>query len=500
MDRAALYAAGLRQLREQRPAEAAETFRRLLQIAPEHFEGRVDLGVALLSLGRSAEAEAAFREALVARPAHPMALKNLGVLLMEQSRHADGLALADAVLAREQNHRQALLLRGAALAGAGQVEEAVGAYGRVLAARPDDHEALTQLGLAQAALQQYGAALEALDRAVALRPDDPFARSRRGALRLQLGDFGGWTDYEARLDLRRFLTRSGGIITPAIAGQLTRSAAGAEVLADRRVLLLGEQGIGDQLMFASMIPDVARTAAAVSCVCDPRLVRLFANSFDQVRFDGPLTAQIRRNEIDAVLAMGSLGGMFRTRKADFPGSPYLRPRPAIRDAWAQRLGPASGRLRVGLSWRGGLPSTRRNERSLSLEQLRPLLALPACEFVSLQYGEVEAEVAGSGAPIRAFPPADIDDFEDLAGLVANLDVVVSVQTALVHLAGALGKSCLTLVPHNPEWRYGARGETMPWYGAVRLFRQGEPGAWAPVIDQVAEALRGLSPGSASIGG
>lgn len=499
MDQAALYAAGLQQLREQRPAEAAETFRRLLQVAPKHFEARVDLGVALLSLGRSGEAEATLREALVARPTHPTALKNLGVLLMEQSRHADGLALADAVLAREPNHRQALLLRGAALTGAGQAEAAVEAYRRVLAARPDDHEALTQLGLAQATLQQYGAALEALDRAVALQPDDPFAQSRRGALRLQLGDFGGWTDYEARLDLRRFLTRSGGIITPAIASQLTRSAAGVAGLADRRVLLLGEQGIGDQLMFASMIPDLARATAALRCVCDARLVRLFANSFDKVGFDGPTTAQIRRDEIDAILAMGSLGGLFRGRAADFPGSPYLRPSAAIREAWGRRLGPASGRLRVGLSWRGGLPSTRRNERSLALNQLQPLFALPGCEFVSLQYGEVAAEVADAAAPIRVFPPADIDDFEDLAGLVANLDVVVSVQTALVHLAGAVGKTCLTLVPHNPEWRYGAHGETMPWYGSVRLFRQDAPGAWAGVIGRVADALRDMRSRAVAIG-
>lgn len=206
------------------------------------------------------------------------------------------------------------------------------------------------------------------------------------------------------------------------------------------MLLLGEQGIGDQLMFASMIPDLARATAALRCVCDARLVRLFANSFDKVGFDGPTTAQIRRDEIDAILAMGSLGGLFRGRAADFPGSPYLRPSAAIREAWGRRLGPASGRLRVGLSWRGGLPSTRRNERSLALNQLQPLFALPGCEFVSLQYGEVAAEVADAAAPIRVFPPADIDDFEDLAGLVANLDVVVSVQTALVHLAGAVGKT------------------------------------------------------------
>ncbi len=128
-----------------------------------------------------------------------------------------------------------------------------------------------------------------------------------------------------------------------------------------------------------------------------------------------------------------------------------------------------------------------------MAQLAPVLDLPGCEFVSLQYGDVAAEVAavnaGRGVPVRTFDPAETHDFEDLAGLIANLDVVVSVQTAAVHLAGALGTDCLTLLPHNPEWRYTASGSAMPWYRSVELYRQPEPGAWEPVVREVAEALK-----------
>ena len=198
-------------------------------------------------------------------------------------------------------------------------------------------------------------------------------------------------------------------------------------------------------------------------------------------------APIRKADIDIVLAMGSLGRLFRTDAAQFTGQPYLKPSPAAQAAWAERLGPRDDRLRVGLSWRGGLATTRRGSRSLSLDQLTPILDLPGCEFVSLQYGDVSAELAGR--PVRAFAPDATHDLDDLAALAAELDVVVSVQTALVHLCGAIGQDCLTLIPHNAEWRYGASGPSMPWYRSVRLLRQDRAGGWEPVVAQAAEAIQ-----------
>ncbi|MCW5759314.1 MAG: hypothetical protein KIS90_06065 [Phenylobacterium sp.] len=310
-------------------------------------------------------------------------------------------------------------------------------------------------------------------------------------MRLQLGDFGGWADYEARFGIRRFPETAGAQVTAALSGALTTSPS-ADALAGRRVLLLGEQGIGDQVMFAGMIPDLQAVAASVTCVCEPRLVRLFRAAFPGASFAGPAEAQVRRSGIDRVVAMGSLGSAFRRTRADFPGRPYLTPSDAARARWAERLGPRTTRLRVGVSWRGGLPNTRRDQRSLALEQLAPVLGLPDCEVVSLQYGDAAAEIAAANAslsrPIRAFAATDLNDFDDLAGLVSNLDLVVSVQTALVHLAGGLGRPCLTLVPFNAEWRYMAAGETMPWYGSVRLLRQAGPGAWGPVIEAAAAAV------------
>jgi tetratricopeptide (TPR) repeat protein len=474
-------------LRTNRAAEALGVLDALLARDPRYLPAQVSRGSALLALGRHDDAEAAWRETLAANPGQDVVLWNLGTLLMERERPTEALALADQALAAAPGHPRALLLRGDALAGLSRFEEAVAAFQAI--PRQDDvtADALTKEALAQAGLQRYDLALALLDQVVARHPGDLFATFRRAIVRLTVRDFGGWADYEARWRLPFFHARSGGAVPRDLIPRLTLAPT-PDDLAGQRVLLLGEQGIGDQVMFASLIPDLTRIARSVTCVCDERLVGLFQASFPEVSFAGPRQARIAPGSIDRVVAMGSLGGAFRPTEAAFPGAPYLTPRPEVRARWAERLGPRTRPLRVGLSWRGGGPTTRRGTRSLDWAQLAPLLQLPDCEFVNLQYGDTAAELAAAPVPIRAFP-ADLDDFEDLAALTAELDVVVSVQTALVHLCGAVGQTCLTLIPHNPEWRYTASGTTMPWYRSVRTFRQTRPGDWAPVVAQAADALR-----------
>jgi tetratricopeptide (TPR) repeat protein len=475
-------------LRTNRPADALQGFDELLRRAPSHLPTLVSRGSALLALGRLDEAEANWRATLARFPGHDVVLWNLGMLLIERERHAEALALADEALAVAPTQGRALLLRGDALSGLARFEEAVAAFQRLPRTGDTAPDALTKEALAQAGLQRYDVALALLDEAIALRPDNPFASFRRAIVRLAVRDFGGWDDYEARWRLPFFQSRSGGVVTPDLVPRLTLKPT-LDDLAGQRVLLLGEQGIGDQVMFASVIPELGAVAKAVTCVCDERLVGLFAASFPGVSFAGPRQARVALSSIDRLVAMGSLGSPFRPTEAAFPGEPYLAPRPEARARWAERLGPRSRRLRIGISWRGGLPTTRRTTRSLDWARLAPILQLPGSEFVSLQYGDVTAELAAAPVPIRAFAGDQIDDFEELAALTAELDAVVSVQTALVHLCGAIGQDCLTLVPHNPEWRYTAAGSTMPWYRSVRLFRQAEPGNWAPVVAQAADALR-----------
>jgi len=475
-------------LRNNRPAEALDGLDTLLARDPGYLPALVSRGSALLALGRLDEAEATWRQALASHPGQDVVLWNLGMLLIERERHAEALGLADRTLAAAPGHARALLLRGDALAGLSRFEEAVAAFQSVPRQSEAAADALTKEALAHASLQRYDTALSLLNQVVARRPDDLFATFRRAIVRLATRDFGGWKDYEARWRLPFFQVRSGGAVTRELAPRLTLAPT-PDDLARQRVLLLAEQGIGDQVMFASLIPDLTRIAQAVACVCDERLIGLLRASFPGVGFAGPRQARVALGSIDRVVAMGSLGGAFRPTEDAFPGTPYLTPRPEVRARWSERLGPRTRPLRVGLSWRGGAPTTRRSLRSLDWPQLAPILDLSGCEFVSLQYGDVTADLAAAPVPIRVFPAAEIDDFEDLSALAAELDVVVSVQTALVHLCGAIGQTCLTLIPHNPEWRYTASGSTMPWYRSVRTFRQAQPGDWAPVVAQVAETLR-----------
>lgn len=384
-----------------------------------------------------------------------------------------------------------LMAEGEALMRQRRWDAAIEAFRRAAEDPAHRYDALVQIGRIQATVRRHAEAEATFSEAIAVRPDDPAARYWRSFIRLLNGDFaGGWPDFEQRLRYEPFAATSGAVrnFRPA----LTTPAAPRD-LAGKKVLLLAEQGIGDEVMFASLIPELVRDAGAVTCACDRRLVRLFSRAFPSVRFLGVPGAEVRRADYDLLIAMGSLAGLYRKRLEDFPGTPYLAPRPEVREAWAARLGPRDGRLRVGLSWRGGIQGTRASFRSLPLAELAPILDLPGCEFVSLQYGEVAEEVAavnaGRANPVRLFPAADIADFEDLAALVLSLDVVVSVQTALVHLCGAVGQDCLTLVPYNPEWRYTLKADVMPWYRSVSLFRQAEQGRWEPVVQRVAERLR-----------
>jgi tetratricopeptide (TPR) repeat protein len=456
---------GLLLLRQERAAEARESLNRALALAPDDVGARVNLGTALRALGDAEGAEAAYRAALHLEPGHAAAIDNLVILLRDQSarldtegRYEEALTVYDADEGEEVDfRRQALTLKGVKLAGDGRFPEAILAYGE----------------------------------AMKLRPDWSVPYYLRSFSRLVLCDFErGWQDYECRLDVQKFIEDSG-VLTPGIVQRLVRRPA-VDAFDGKHVLVVAEQGIGDQVMFASMIPDLLPRVAGLTCAVEARLIRLFQSSFPGVRLmQVPGTMSL--SGIDQLVAMGSLGHAFRRKLSDFPGAPYLKPSGAAQRRWAERLGPASRRLRVGISWRGGTPRTRAEERSLTLDQLTPVLGAPGCEFVSLQYGDIASEVAEftarTGHAIRVFPREEIDDFDDLAGLVSNLDIVVSVQTALVHLTGAIGKPCLTMLPQFPEWRYTLAARTMPWYPSVQLLRQPDRGDWEPVIERVAKALR-----------
>lgn len=472
----------------QAAAQRAE--RRIAELAHPEADDYVELGLAQALAERFPDAADSLARALDLNPDHVRARILLGPVLNGLGRHEAALRNADRLLQLAPGP-EAWIIRGDALRGLEDPEAALASYLEAAALPARRGEALIKVAHQHMRLKQYDEALAAYDAVLALRPDDAAIQFDRGWLKLTCRDYeGGWRDYQARFRVPRFLAAD---LAPLanLFGELARDLT-LDDLRGQRILVVGEQGVGDVVMFASMFPDLLALGAFVTFVCDRRLVGLLSTSFPGIRILDIRAASLRRSEIDKVVDLGELARLFRSRMEDFPGTPYLAPREAVGRRWAEAMGPRTRALRVGLSWRGGIKDAGQQRRSLTLDQLAPILALPNCEVVSLQYGEVEEEVSAAsqrlGRPIRVFPKAEIDDFEALAGLIGTLDVVVSVQNTVIHMAGATGKACLGLLPWTPEWRYTADGPTMPWYSSVRLYRQPTPGDWAPVIGAATDAL------------
>jgi len=270
-----------------------------------------------------------------------------------------------------------------------------------------------------------------------------------------------------------------------------------EPLEGKTLLISAEQGLGDQIMFSSCLPEVVGRAQQVILECDHRLAGLLQRSFPAVRVIGSrqeMTPPWLREvgHPDYHLRAGDLPGFFRTRLDDFPRHDgYLRADPARVAHWKARLAALGAGRMIGLSWRGGTRGTRRSLRSLGLSDLLPILRIPGLRFVSLQYGDcaedLEALRRETGIEVAHWPEA-IADYEETAALCVALDLTVSVCTSVIHLNGALGRPVWVMVPAVAEWRYGVAGETMPWYPSVRLIRQAATGAWAEGFAQVARDL------------
>lgn len=480
------------------PRKLVNQLRHRLLKNPRDVEALVALSTQLAAGGQEQEAEVLARKAHRISPAAPQPLWILSRLLQLQGRYEDALAIADAALALNSSFGVAWQMRGDSLANAGREREAIEAYREALQDEALAFDTLVRLGKMHRALGETDEALAAFAQAARLQPQSAVPQHECGLLRLANGDFAeGWRDYAARWRLED-LSGTRGFVPLQMIPLLTTVPAKSDLIG-KRVLLIGDQGIGDQVMFASMIADLRLTAKSITCLCEPRLMRLLQNAFPAVSFVHPSGAQIDSEAVDVLLAMSSLGSAFRTSAADFPGRPYVKAQPDGAARWAARLGERPAGLRVGLSWRGGVPQTGRADRSMDLAALRPLLETPGCEFVSLQYGDVAAEIeqmnAGLASPIRHFPAEELYDFQDFADLIENLDLVVSVQNSTVHLAGALGKACVALLPQYTEWRYLRRGSQMPWYGSVHLIRQARKAAWAPVIAGAADILQAFAPGN-----
>jgi tetratricopeptide (TPR) repeat protein len=463
------------------PAGAMAAYRRALACRPDHPDALNNLANALQHQGRLDEAIDCYERALDARPDYPDALCNLANALRSADRLDEARARCERVLALQPDHAEAWNCLGLVHHAAGDAAVALAAVERAVALRPDLTDALVNLGNL---LQERGdrpGAIEALDRAVAGAPDHARARTNRALLLLGAGRLeAGWRDHEWRGRASPFGDATRDFPVPQWQG---------EPAGGRTILVHAEQGFGDTLQFCRYVPMLAARGFQVVLEVPPLLLRLMTSLAGPVQV---VPHGLPLPPFDLHCPMLSLPLGFDTRMETIPGAvPYLAADPEAAEDWRWRLG--TGALNVGLVWAGDPRSAVRElaamdrRRSMPPDALAPLLDCPGVRFVSLQKG-------GPAAPPEfglIDPMADMADFADSAALVAALDLVISVDTAVVHLAGALGRPVWLLNRFDGCWRWLEGRDDSPWYPTLRQFRQQAPGDWPGVVARVRQALGAL---------
>ena len=496
-------------LEQGRRDEAERCYRRVLTLRPDSAEAHNSLGNALHELGRLSEAEASYRQALARHPDYAEAHNSLGNVLHDQGRLAEAEQCYRRALALQPDLAEAHNTLGNVLRLQGRLAEAEAALRQAIALKPEFAEAHNNLGVtlldqwrlpeAAAACRQalrlapalaaahnnlgvalkeqgeLGEAVACYERALALQPDYPEAHVSLAFAHLLRGDYArGLAEYEWRWRCLDFVPRRRGFAQPLWDGG---------PLAGRTLLLHAEQGLGDAIQFVRYAPLAAARDGRVILECYPELLRLLGPRY------GGVAAVIGRGQplppFDVHAPLMSLPHLFGTRLETVPNAvPYLAPDEALVARWAARLA-GLARPRVGLVWATNRLSKTAACRSLAPAALAPLAGAAGVRFVGLQKGAAGA--APPGLDLLDLGP-ELEDFADTAAVLAQLDLLITVDTSVAHLAGALGRPAWVLLPFSPDWRWLLDREDSPWYPTLRLFRQTRLGDWAPVMAQVAAAL------------
>ncbi len=464
-----------------RGAEALASFDKALALKRDYVDALNSRGNVLLDLRRPDEALLNYDAAVAARPDYADAWSNRGNALMDLQRPGDALASFDKALALRPNYAEAHNNRGMALRSLDRQAEALAEFERALAFKKEFPEALLNRGSVLRELARYADALANYDAALRQRPDYPDARQNRGMVRLLLGDFArGWPDFELRLRTHE-AARAREYKQPRWRGE------GA--IAGKTILLHAEQGFGDTIQFCRYAEAVAALGARVVLAVPPALKRLLTG----LRGVAAVAASdAETGAFDWHCPLPSLPLALKTTISSIPAAiPYLAA-PADRvQAWSKRLG-AGARPRIGLAWSGNPKHKNDRNRSIALRRFAALGGLKA-SVVSLQK-HMRADDAATLAEFAWLAPfgGELTDFADTAALIAQLDLVISVDSAVAHLAGALGKPVWILLPHVPDWRWLIGRDDSPWYPTARLFRQPAIGDWDGVFEKIQAALADLS--------
>jgi tetratricopeptide (TPR) repeat protein len=428
---------------------------------------------------RHDEATAICNEVLAKSPGHPAAIALLGMIAANSGRLDEGCRLLEAAVAARPNVPAFRSALAAVYQKLCRMQDALREAATAVNAQSTNAEFLVGLAMIQIDLDQHEQAAISLLRAIGHKPESPEAHLALAQVLLAQGETApGWMEYEWRNRID---------VPNNTLPRMTSPTWNGMRIPRGRILLVGDQGYGDTIQFARYIPMVAQRCQEVVLGCSAELAELLRP------IPGVTQCHARWDAIPPHAAhcrLSSLPLMFQTTLDSIPApSPYLTADPARVAAWSERLGPSIG-PRIGLAWTGRPTHPNDMRRSVALERLLPLAVAHSGQFVCLQ-----KPVPARDKPLMPRFPGLTDlsdaltDFAETAALIANLDLVITIDSAVAHLAGALGKPVWTMLAKAADWRWMLRRADTPWYQTLRLFRQSVPGAWDPMIAEVADALR-----------
>ncbi len=463
--------------------DALRAYEAAIRTKPDFAAVHCNLGALLIELERYGEATRALEAAIRLAPQLPEAYANLGQALRRDRRYEASIAASRKAIELRPNYRDAYLNLGAAAFEIDELDDALLANRRAIEIDPAHAQAHCNLASVFHALGRYEEAIAACERAIALRPDYAEAHANLALSLLLAGDFRrGWSEYawiwrlpskrSAYPYLDRFPLWDG---TP---------------FPGRRLLVTREQGFGDAILMARFMPLVKALGGAVALEVPAPLASLFAHcpGVDELRIVADVSTP--REDIDLYIPLLGLPGALRTELASIPARvPYLFPDPAKVESWSARLA-SDAPLRVGIAWAGNPQQVDDRHRSCSLEQFSRLGDVDGIAWFGLQKGRDET-LRESGR-LKLDPlGSEISDFSDTAAILSVLDLIITVDTSVAHLAGALGRRAWVLVAFVPHWSYLLKREDSVWYPTMRLFRQPHAGDWASVLAKIARELRAL---------
>ncbi|MCE5339725.1 MAG: tetratricopeptide repeat protein [Planctomycetaceae bacterium] len=471
--------------KEAKYAESAELLEKVIELRPDLPKVYNNLGFALMKLGNLEKAEAAFEKAVSLQTDFKQAYNNLGLVSKKLGNFAQAEIAFDKTLQIDPNYAEVIANLGMTFLAQGKCEQAAEYLRKAIKLMPKFAEFYNNLGTAVMELEQFDEALAAFGKAIEIEPQLAQPHHNRALVMLLLGQFEqGWKEYEWRW-------MNSGFSTPHRPFMQKRWDGSVEGVG--KLLVWGEQGIGDEVQFSSFIPLITAKGINVIVECDKRLVSILQRSLPNVAVFARSDVPAKELDDDSITHQIPVCSLPQVLGWPVNLQPHILPDENLRKQLRDKYKAGKDILLAGISWRSG-NSQEGAKRSIDLELWEPIFKIAGVKFVSLQYGQCQKQIqqANQKFGIEIIKDENVNPLTDLEGFCAQtaaMDIVISVDNSTVHFAGVMGTRVWTMLATVPDWRWGLQGETTCWYPSMKLFRQHKRGDWRPVIAKVATELK-----------